>query len=94
MRKKSNDKGRAKANRGNLEWSDADFSRARRLRDAIPQLVRALKRGRPKLERPKVQVTLRLDAEIVDSFRARGSGWQCRINETLSRSLKKKRAAA
>jgi uncharacterized protein (DUF4415 family) len=89
MRKKSADKRRRAADPDNPEWTEADFSRARLLRDAMPELVAALKRGRPKLERPKVQVTLRLDADIVEAFRAEGSGWQNRINDTLSRSLKK-----
>jgi uncharacterized protein (DUF4415 family) len=41
------------------------------------------KRGRPKLENPKRQVTLRLDADLVDHFRLEGRGWQGRINEAL-----------
>lgn len=60
----------------------------------MPDLVTALKRGRPRLERPKVQVTLRLDADVVEAFRASGSGWQSRINDALSRSLKKHKKAA
>lgn len=94
MRKKLVVKKRRTADPENPEWTDDDFARARRLRDAMPEFVAALKRGRPKLERPKVQVTLRLDADIVDAFRAEGSGWQSRINETLSRSLRKKKVAA
>ncbi len=34
----------------------------------------------------KKQITLRLDADILDSFRAEGDGWQKRINETLRRA--------
>ena len=94
MRKKSDDKTKRTADPDNPEWTDADFARARRLRDAMPDLAAALKRGRPRLEQPKVQVTLRLDAEIVEAFRAEGSGWQSRINEALSRSLKKHKKAA
>ena len=94
MRKKSDDKRKRTADPDNPEWTDADFARARRLRDAMPDLAASLKRGRPRLEQPKVQVTLRLDAEIVEAFRAEGSGWQSRINEALSRSLKKHKKAA
>ena len=39
------------------------------------------RRGRPKLESPRHQVTLRLDQEVVDGFRETGPGWQERINE-------------
>jgi uncharacterized protein (DUF4415 family) len=40
-------------------------------------------RGRPKSASPKQQVTLRLDRDVLDSFRAGGAGWQSRINEAL-----------
>ena len=94
MRKSSGAKRKKVVDHDNPEWTDADFKRARFLKDAMPDLVAALKRGRPKLERPKVQVTLRLDADIVDAYRASGTGWQSRINEALSRSLKKQKKAA
>ena len=43
--------------------------------------------GRPPLgEAPKKQVTLRLDADVIDRFRATGKGWQSRINETLRKA--------
>lgn len=40
-------------------------------------------RGRPQGSGKKEQVTLRLDAEILEHFRATGNGWQTRINEAL-----------
>lgn len=40
-------------------------------------------RGRPLGSGKKEQVTLRLDAEILEQFRATGNGWQTRINEAL-----------
>lgn len=43
-------------------------------------------RGRPKVERPKQQITLRLDADIIERFRATGPGWQARINEALRKA--------
>jgi uncharacterized protein (DUF4415 family) len=39
--------------------------------------------GRPPLENPKVKLTMRYDADIVDEFRATGDGWQTRMNEAL-----------
>ena len=42
-----------------------------------------LRRGRPLGSGTKTQVTLRLDADIVDKFRASGDGWQTRINDAL-----------
>ena len=44
--------------------------------------------GRPPLgEAAKKQVTLRLDGDIIEAFRAGGAGWQSRINEALRKSL-------
>ena len=43
--------------------------------------------GRPPLgDAPKKQVTLRLDADLIDRFRATGKGWQSRINEPLRKA--------
>lgn len=67
--------------------SAADFARARRATEIMPEVVAAMKRarGRPKLEQPKKHVTLRLDAKVVDAFKADGPGWQARINTALVR---------
>jgi uncharacterized protein (DUF4415 family) len=39
--------------------------------------------GRPKLANPKVAVTVRYDADIVERFKASGEGWQTRMNNAL-----------
>ena len=46
--------------------------------DAAP-----VRRGRPPLDRPKVSTTIRLDADVIEKFRATGPGWQSRINAIL-----------
>lgn len=33
--------------------------------------------------KPKKQITLRLDVEVIEKFRATGDGWQARINAVL-----------
>ncbi|MDP3408678.1 BrnA antitoxin family protein [Bosea sp. (in: a-proteobacteria)] len=43
-------------------------------------------RGRPRVATPKQQITLRLDADIIERFRATGPGWQARINEALRKA--------
>lgn len=43
-------------------------------------------RGRPRIPNPKQSVTIRLDADIVERFRATGPGWQSRINDTLKKA--------
>ena len=44
-------------------------------------------RGRPRLETPKKLVSLRLDRDVIERFRAGGSGWQSRINAVLRKHL-------
>ena len=47
--------------------------------------VKKAKAGRPKLENPKLLVSMRYDADIIEYFKATGKGWQSRINEVLSK---------
>lgn len=69
----------------NPEWTSADFARAKR-GDDIPAHIRAAfpksKGGRPRGS-DKEQVSLRLDKDVLERFRAGGPGWQTRINESL-----------
>lgn len=46
------------------------------------------RRGRPAGSATKVQVAIRFDREIVESFRATGKGWQTRMNAALKAWLK------
>jgi uncharacterized protein (DUF4415 family) len=48
----------------------------------------AKRRGRPPSDNPKQQVTLRLDADVIEHFAAGGPGWQTRINAALRRAAK------
>jgi uncharacterized protein (DUF4415 family) len=43
------------------------------------------RRGRPKLEAPKVEVKIRLDAKTVEHLRGSGPGWQTRVNALLGK---------
>ena len=47
------------------------------------QVKPLIRRGRPLGSGSKTQVTLRLDVEVVERFRASGDGWQTRINDAL-----------
>lgn len=52
--------------------------------DAAPILDAAwFAEARLVLPEPKRQVTLRLDADLLDWFRAEGPGWQTRMNAVL-----------
>jgi uncharacterized protein (DUF4415 family) len=45
-------------------------------------------RGRPPLrDHAKRQVTLRLDPDVIDRFRADGPGWQGRMNAALRKAV-------
>ncbi len=62
------------------EPTDEQFARMRPIEE-FPR------RGRPKLETPKLAIKLRLDPDVVAGFKAQGKGWQSRINETLRAAL-------
>jgi uncharacterized protein (DUF4415 family) len=51
-----------------------------------------IKRGRPVSDRSKKLVSLRLSPEVIDHFKGGGPGWQTRINDTLLRAVKRRRA--
>jgi uncharacterized protein (DUF4415 family) len=43
------------------------------------------RRGRPKLDAPKVEIKIRLDADTVKYLRGSGPGWQTRVNAVLGK---------
>ena len=53
-----------------------------------PVEFKKLRPGRPLGSGTKTQITLRLDTEVVNTFRASGEGWQTRINELLRDAVK------
>ena len=66
--------------------TDEQLAQAQPFAEAFPELAQTLRRsagGRPPSADPKVPVSLRLDREVVEKFRATGPGWQSRINEAL-----------
>ena len=82
------------------DWTDADdaplltqdfFDRAE-VRDN-GQIVHAAtgtltRMGRPPLgTAAKKQVTLRLDADVIEAFKAGGTGWQSRMNAVLAKAV-------
>ncbi len=63
------------------EWFDtADFYSGGKL----------VRRGRPKSDAPKEAVSLRLDPDVLEHYRAQGPGWQSRINADLRKAAKLK----
>jgi uncharacterized protein (DUF4415 family) len=64
-------------------WDSAEISHGDRI----------IRRGRPPLgDKAKGVVTMRLDADVLESYRALGPGWQTQINADLRRARKLKKA--
>lgn len=68
------------------ELTDAMMARAVS-GDGLALLKRG--RGRPKVDQPKRQITLRLDTDVIEAMRASGPGWQVRANEALKNRFKR-----
>ncbi len=81
----------------NPEWTEEDFRRARPIGE-FPELAAALAKAKP--GRPvgstkpdtKKALTLRLDPDVIEGWRASGAGWQRRMNDALRAALEKKSA--
>jgi uncharacterized protein (DUF4415 family) len=52
--------------------------------EAIEELRRT--RGRPEVEAPKVAVTLRLDPDVLEKFKASGKDWRAKMAEELRKA--------
>ena len=67
----------------NPEWTDEMFRNARPAIDVFTEIWGREKaeafvykgRGRPKKKHPKRPIALRLDADVLNAFRATGRGW-------------------
>jgi uncharacterized protein (DUF4415 family) len=68
-----------------FDATEEDIARAKPFAEAFPDLMESIRRtrGRPPVDDPKLPVTIRLDREVVEKFKATGKGWQGRMNEVL-----------
>jgi uncharacterized protein (DUF4415 family) len=71
------------------ELTDVMFERA-----DLYQGGRLIRRGRPKSDDPKQQITLRLDAAVLRWFQQSGPGYQSRIGAALKSHMTRQQAAA
>ncbi|MEH3046510.1 BrnA antitoxin family protein [Sphingomonas adhaesiva] len=68
----------------NPELTADDIASAVPFVDAFPDLAAKMRATRGPQKKPTKQpITLRLDGDILDRFRATGPGWQVRINDAL-----------
>lgn len=75
----------------NPELTDEQIAQAKPFREAFPDLAAAIdrelaRRGRPPVENPRRQLSIRLDPEVLDYYKSTGKGWQSRINDALRKA--------
>lgn len=74
----------------NPEWTDATSARAKLAIEVLPvHAVSALTkrgRGRPSGS-DKERISLRVDRDVLDKFKAGGELWQTRMNEALRKAV-------
>jgi len=75
----------------NPRVTKAEAARMKPFREALPELAKAMeveiaRRGRPPKEVTKQPVTIRLNPETIEKFKALGKGWQSRISDILDRA--------
>ena len=68
----------------NPELTAQDFAQMRPFGEAFPHLAEGIRRARGKQKTPtKVSTTIRLSREVLEHFRASGTGWQARVDGAL-----------
>jgi len=75
----------------NPEATDEELAQARPFREVFPDLAASIdrekaKRGRPPVDNPRRHVSLRLDPDVIDHYKATGKGWQSRMNDDLRKA--------
>jgi len=73
--------------------TSGDLAEMRPLREVFPDLADyAAKRKRgqrgPQKAQTKKPVTIRIDRDVLASYKATGPGWQSRMNDALKRAAK------
>lgn len=53
------------------------------LPEEAQKAVRKAMRGRPRAEKPKTSISIRLDTDVLEQLRAHGKGWQTEVNQVL-----------
>ncbi len=72
----------------NPEITAEEFNHARPFAEVFPELMESIRRarGRPASETPRKIVSLRLDQDVLERYRATGKGWQARMNADLRKA--------
>jgi len=72
----------------NPELTDEELAEMRPFAEVFPELAESIRRsrGRPPKPDAKLAVTLRLDPETVERFKAQGPDWRARMGAVLKRA--------
>jgi uncharacterized protein (DUF4415 family) len=74
------------------ELTDEQIKQLRPAKEYFAELgIPIPKMGRPKAEAVKRSVTIRMDEDVIEHFKAGGPGWQTRMHEVLAGEARKKR---
>jgi uncharacterized protein (DUF4415 family) len=66
------------------ELTKKDFAKAMPFAEALPELAASIRKGRGPNKAPtKKLLSLRLSGQVIDAYRAKGPGWQSRIDADL-----------
>lgn len=73
------------------DLADEELASFRPAGEVLPASLLAKLRGRPKAAVTKERITIRIDAEVLDYFKAGGSGWQTRLDQALKEYVREHR---
>ena len=68
------------------ELTNEQIAEAKPFAEVLPDLAASIRKGRGPNKAPtKKLVSLRLSPQVLDAYKAKGPGWQSRIDEDLRR---------
>ena len=66
------------------ELTKEDFTKMRSFAEALPELAASVRKGRGPNKAPTEKlVSLRLSGQVIEAYKAKGPGWQSRIDADL-----------
>lgn len=72
------------------ESTDEQLAQARPFAEVFPEFAAEIRKnlgGRPKSLNPKQAISIRLDRDVIEAFKAQGEGWQSRMNDALRKAV-------
>lgn len=77
----------------NPEITDKQIAEAKPFSEAFSDLAKSIRRRGAQKAPTKQPVSLRLSRDVLEHYKAKGPGWQARIDDDLRKVAKLKRAA-